>query len=656
MNSQTPSTRNRLKGSITVIALITCFILLLIGLGITELLHFSMTISDRDYEWNRGRWFLEGRTQEFMDGVLSGKTPLKAGKSARQEKIDGASQGYSFEIGQKNDTTFLHAVMRWKNRYPIEQYIELRRLNLFDYAVFFQDKLTLTLQRDMMISGAIAAPQGLSIHGGNGQSLRFHSGSEARVDFGTEPPDIDATTFSYPLDEILKNPNFAFNINAGNRFSTFVNKKSLSEMRLPPFEDIWNALLAYRDPAWTIEPSSFFNKKLILNTLSSEKRLLAFGDGYTTRFPNDGAVIKNVYIMKTRSNKRYQTISSRDFSYYQGFEDSRKYFSADKRYLTLHASSKVLDLPLSDDSYRLLNQIRLQGNNARYISRDETVQEIYFDENSRKIKLLQGVDYNYNPKEQTMEILSSAFKRNHVVRLGVGDGRRVEFPFPLLGRVVYLYQRGERAFSYSLTRDQVQFASPPPYGDPIEAFFNPPRVSYKKQPPAEGTGIFIDKIDEAVVLDLDQVYNYPRNHVIIATAPLYIKGRCRSPLLVISRKSIYINNLNPSMEGEPLFAVSGEGVWVYREQNQPENKINKCVIYSPLDGLYTLNESGEAQNFPLSYYGTAVFTMEKTNAVMAGPEIYEKNFFYFPGIKNYADKEPFSHFPLPVEISSVRRN
>ncbi len=50
----------RLKGSVSVIALVFISIILILALSLVNLIYFSMMNTQRDAEINRGRWFLEG--------------------------------------------------------------------------------------------------------------------------------------------------------------------------------------------------------------------------------------------------------------------------------------------------------------------------------------------------------------------------------------------------------------------------------------------------------------------------------------------------------------------------------------------------------------------------------------------------------------------
>ena len=430
----------------------------------------------------------------------------------------------------------------------------------------------------------------------------------------------------------------------------------MKELKIPGFKQMWDSFIKYSDESWIITAYTLFDKKNIINYLSSEKKLLAFGDGFTTKIPIDNEEIRNIYIKKTPYNSRFQKIPSFEYSYYYGFDEKSKYFRTDRRNLYLNASSSTVAINITDESIKRLGYFSLFGNNYSYLSKDETIQELYFNQIDGKTRLINGVDFEYFLSEKSIHVLAQSFYRNQTILLGTGDGIKRVFPFRTMGRIMYIYVNNRKDTSYSVDRDTITFSSPPQYGAEIRAFFDPPRLLIRKSPPNDTTGIFIDKIDEAVVLDFDQIQNYPRQNVIFAYSPLLIRGTCRMPLVIISKESIYIENLNPNLDGEPVMMIAQKGVWLYRRAGQIENKVNKAVIISPLNALYNIFETGEFQNPAVNIYGSTVLTFENPDGIMNQDGLFEKNFFYFEGLKKYLQVKPFSLFPYPLEIINIRRN
>jgi hypothetical protein len=646
----------KIRASVSVIALVTVSILLLIGVGITNMVYFSMTSSSRDFEVTRGRWFLEGRVEEYFDAVISGSKELRPGQLVFKERIDGRNQEYRFEISKNSAAYTLHATMRWKDRYTIEQSIEFRRRNAFEYAFFLAGDKDVEITRDMLFSGRVGFTGSWSVREKNDQHV--WGDGHTVFEYADAVPVFSPRYSEIPVRDILKNPNGVFNLSRMDPpADAFRKDPALTEMRLPSFDAVWKTYTSMADPSWIIDESTMFDRYKVLNALTSEKELIAFGDGFSTRFPIEGQDVRNVYLMQTASDARFQMVPSLDYLYFRGPENRSAFFMTKGKELQLLASQNAVSMNMPEESLGELSYFGFKGGYYCYLSKDEGVSEVFFEEPDGKHRLVEGVDYEYEKDRLALHILSAAFMRKHSTLLGKGDGKRINFPFQNMGRIMYIYVGGKRSTSYSLGRNTIVFTTAPDPGVEVRTFFDPPRVIVKKAPPGPSVGVFIDKIDDCVVLNLDQIQNPPARGVIISTQPLLIKGTTRSPLAIITSESIYIESVNPSFDdAAPVLLASGKGVWIYRRPEDSASPINKCFIYSPLSGIYTVLSTGDIQNPPVNIWGSSVFTEEKNTGVIVTSGTFEKNFFYWNDAREWLNRDPFVSFPFSLDVLRVRRN
>ena len=167
-------------------------------------------------------------------------------------------------------------------------------------------------------------------------------------------------------------------------------------------------------------------------------------------------------------------------------------------------------------------------------------------------------------------------------------------------------------------------------------------------------GIFIDKEEKVIRLHLPSIQNYPKNGVIFSKQPMLITGKTSQPLVILCTENVYLENINAGDDGEPIFVASDKGVWIYQRNYAAQNPINKCLIYTPLNDLMTVYDDGTINNPPITIYGSVFFSGERESDVM-DMDLFEKNFIYFDGIKDYLTKPPFSYFPFPIKIQQVVR-
>ncbi len=646
------------RSSVTITALVTTSVLMIIGTALINLVYFSMTSSERESENLRARWFLEGRVQEYFDGMLSGEILPRSGKFRYQEKIDNRNEIYNLDLRESQGKFYLHASMRWKGRYNTEQLVEFTRLNLFDYTLFFKGKNEVKLDQNMLVYGNIGVIGELRIDTLSDAGLYIYADSKYTpyLSYAGPKPSINPTFFNNPMADLLENAliNLDFSQQRVSESSFYQSRAALKDIHFPTFDDIWKAFAPFYDQSWYITDPTFFDTLGIVNYVSSEKELVGLGTGSATRFDVFGKKFHYVYVKNNIPDWELQNINGIEYAYFSGYQNRTQFFTIERGQLALKASETAVSILLPEDAYRTYGGFYLSGEGWSFISKSETIDQLYFNTVQLTARLLPGIDFYYHPADRFIEITSDSYFRQHSQTIGIGSGNQSTFSFYNYGGRVYLYEGMNRTSEFNSVMGNLVFNSPPAPGVPIRAIINPPIMFVKKAPPADGAGIFVDKSEEAIILDLDEMQNPPENGVIMANYPLVIRGTANVPLAIINSENIYIENLNPDDNGKPVMLVSRRGVWLYRQSDKSDNKINTCIIYTPLNGLYLVSETGDFQNPPINIHGSVIFSGEYSHGAM-DVEIYSKNFFYDHKILDYVKSYPLSLFPLPVEVMSVRR-
>lgn len=569
--------------------------------------------------------------------------------------------------------------MKWKEKYDIEQLIEFSRLNLLDYVTYINGNLNVSLDENIAIAGNMGLSGYFNVTVSPDKQLYLYSSSffKPRIDYFTSSGEIKPFFFTNSPIILLTN---ALLTNSQQNFEQIdigvkpFNKDGIIQVKmsekpeLPSFNTIWNAYYPYRDDLWLINDYGFSGSINIINPVSSEKELIAFGDEYSTSFECRAESNRNVYIKKNVKEKRFQDITSREYSYYYG-ENINIFFNFDKRKLNLKASSNPVLLNLPESAYQTFGNYSLSGKDWSVLSGNEKIDSIYFNRPTLIYRLMEGIDYRYNPGLKTIDILSEKFYRDNTFLLGTGDGQTDFFRFNHISGDFFIYIGNKRTASFSFSNGIVSFNTPPENGKEIKAF-TIPKLYIKKSPPDKNTGIFIDKTDKAIILDLNLIQNCPANGVILSYLPLLVRGTSLYPLVIISTENIYLEEINSYNKGEPVFFVSGKGVWIYEKANKTNkqidnisnlianrivNHIDRCVIYTPLKGLYTVTEAGEMGKNPASIYGSVIFSFENEKGTMDW-NFFQNNYIYYSRITNYINRMPFSIFPFPFSIEKVRRS
>jgi len=648
----------RKKASATIVAMVAVAILAVLSLVILQIISQSQLNINWQLERNRANWFLEGRLQWLMDGFINGSLPLKPGEYSYKEQLEGKEIYWNLTINKIQERRFILTLNSlWNGRIPIKRKIVFDNDNLFDYSFFVNGKMDLILERDVAFHGRIGANGDFSLRTPTGGKIYFFCNSDFT-------PVIDCRGSFFTLNKpllftnspffLIQNPDL--NTSKLSLYSNNITINRLSdEVKIPSFDSLWTLFYPYRDEVWCIGPFSYLPSKNIINTLSSEKRLLAIGDGYSTTFDCSAEKVGNIYIRKINVSNR-NIVDSLQYAYFYSKDVPREnYYSYDRGRLVLRASMTPVLVSLPDEAFNQFGEISLGGKDFSFVSIDERIEKLSFYKPSFGNIFEEGRDFVYDSAKRKIKMVSPEFFNNFTQKLGYGDGRTKVFPVVRTLDRFYFYIGGERTVNFKLFPNRVEFSNPPPSGKEITAMRSTSLFFIQKRAPAENVGIFTDREEKAMVIDFSTVQNYPSGGVILSTVPLLIRGESAMPIIVLSKENIYLQNLNPSNRGEPVLVASGKGVWFYKAEKQKEIKINRAIIYSPLRGLYTIDEKGNQSDMPLTVYGSVFLTLENEKGAMDFPSIAQ-NILYYGSITNYVKYRPFSLFPGSLTVLSVERN
>lgn len=650
--------RKRLSASVSVIALVSVTILLLIALILIQLLTFTAGDMDRSAEVLRSRWFLEGRVNEYFDGLMNGDFSLSTGEFTFVEPIDGEEQRYTFDVSEEDGIYTVDLFMRWKDRYNTEQSIRFSRLNFFDYVLFFNTDVSISLEEDLLVYGDIAARGSLSIDN-NGHNFYSYVQNDfvPQFDYLSDSPTISPSFFTNSIIGLFERPYIDFTVGKISLSASKMKDQNLSleNLKLPSFVQIWNAYADFADSSYVLSEIPSRKSRTIVNYMSGEKELIGYGNGNSTQFKTDREEMLYVYIKSISSGNLIQEIGSLDYAYYSaGTLNSSPFYELENGFLTLKASSEPVQLTLPEDALNSYGGYLLKTEGYRFISLDESLKYLYFDTPYRANRLIKGVDFDYYPSLRWAKITSKAFFYEHSFDLGTGDGKTTSFDFFSPSGSYAIYNGDEKTKNYSIIGSSIVFDSAPSAGNEIHMLYDLPELYFQKEPPSDGTGVFLDLEEDCRVLDLDEIQNYPSHGVIYSYVPILVKGSADEPLVVLSKENIYVQNINPEGSGSPVMLISESGIWAYRPTGITQNPLNKCILITPLNSIYTVYESGLVRNPPMTIWGSVFFTGEGGSTMEY--DTFGKNYLYYEDIALFLDTEPFSLFPLPIELLQIRRD
>lgn len=613
-----------------------------------NLIFFSLQSSVRDLEREKAEWFLEGRIQDYFDALMTGKRMPENGNFDVQTDTDDDRQTLEFKTVRADANSYrLSVSLFWKNRYRVSRTVQYRWMNLSDYTLFFNGPVVLPGIFPIFTDGKIVLNDQVDFMTPS-FPLSFLSRSPYRAEVNTffsKIPRINSFHWNTIIDSIQTVPV----MESGGIAMTRTSDRPVI---IPDFNTVRETFSKSLPNYWSIDQNSFYPRIMIKNALSSEKTTIGYGDGYSVQFSVPPGYEGPIFIRKRIKGTTSGPIDTYRYSYSHG-TGNRNLTGFRQNRVYLNASVDLVKLKIPAEAFQKPGTISLQDDKWSVLSIDEDIDSIYLNNPSVNNELHRGTDYLVT--NGSLKILSDAFRLTSAFFIGMGNGKQKVFPLksPFTENTKIILGDQE-SHDFNLFGNRVQFQSAPPPGIIIKGF-NPPDVFLKKKPPAENTMVMIDLQENAYILDLDKTQNLPSDGLILSTAPLLIRGECRTPLVVISSENIYIETLNPKNTGEPVLLASHKGIWVRGNPNENTVFLNNCFLYSPLPLLPCIGIDGQPKNIELHVYGSAIFTSENTTGVMKHA-VLSGYFFFSPIVQETFSRPPFSLFPKTLTIDSLTRH
>ena len=481
--------KRKWKSTVSIITLVYVTILLLITAALVDMVYFSLNNLEREGEVNRAKWVIEGKTQAVFDDIAVGNIPLEEREWTITDTVDQKEQTIDAVLKQENNIYSLTLTMNWKDRYRYRHEISFLRVNLFDYALYFNNSKQLRLKKNMTVSGNIAVKGDFVMDAIQQQGMFYFDHTVERpyrIEYLDNAPQINPVVCKVNREALIDNPNATAGFTASDSDSgeMVVRNAALAKIDFPSFGKLWETFSPFSDSAWIIEDASLFSTEWIRNPLSSEKEMIAVGDNISTTYKVQATQVPNFYLKKIDSRDRFQRVSSIDYTYSYGPTAGESPFSFYRGQLTLKASAGPFPVLLPEEAYDRFGFIKLGGVGWSLISRDEKIEQLYENEVSPTTLMSGRADYEYLPSMKAIRFLSPKYHQAHHIYIGMGNGRKVSFPFYVSAEQMVVYVAGKRSFNFSLMGSSIVFTTPPAVGEAITMMVNPPRLYMKKAAPA----------------------------------------------------------------------------------------------------------------------------------------------------------------------------
>ncbi|QJR21300.1 hypothetical protein BREVNS_0550 [Brevinematales bacterium NS] len=541
---------SHINASVTVVALVAVTLLFLLSMVMTVMVETGFLETQRSVQKIRSRWFLEGEVAKWFLQWENGELP-PVGK--RDIVLSSLLSGeLVWEVKSTNWTLVGKA---GKGISSSEIHLEGITFPLFATTLFWLHPVKIRLHAPWEIHGNLAISPGSEVI-----TNTYTWKVQKEVIVGERGEDVQL-----PLEKKVVLPEL------------WQRKGDVSSL--------WERAKRMAKDPWVITREAAYPVQEIVNPLHQEKMLLGRGRtqfGLFFRWQNR----IGVYIRGKRStNNNWQ-----EFLYYRGPQRENVFDVDEDNVLQLRLSknpylresSLVVELPV--EAWERLGEILLEGKDVSLISRDEDVWG--FQVGGRYY--IAESDFVYERTHKTIRITSGEFFRRHVVDVAIANGVSREYTLPGGRGNIMVYVDGSRVWNYRRTQTRVIFDTPPPAGSRIQILRGVEDFVLYKKPPSSEEGIFVDKVERCVVLDLDTLENFPENGTIYTTLPLVIRGTAREPLAIVGEASLYLENINPQ-GGAAVLVASRTGVWLLQSDSFPRT-LRHVAMISPLAGLYTVGE------------------------------------------------------------------
>jgi len=380
---------------------------------------------------------------------------------------------------------------------------------------------------------------------------------------------------------------------AANNFLNFNEVSVLSgkpKMSYPHFKNRFGTLVSMAAPSdkYFGENSSQFQRIGIENFKLLEKDFIGVGTGRQSLFhykPRNRK-IRSVYLRKVKQGQLVESVFLDPLA--DADSIGNRFFTARMGVLHLTGFGTRIFLQLQKSSYKDYGKIYYGTPERSYCSIDNPLQKFYIGKISEMQDYREGEDYHVNTFKKTLTFTSRDFltKYYHVLDER-GNGSRMGFSLPAGINVVNAYVNGKSTLFYKKIGNDIFFGNPPPDGASIAIMKLTPRIFGLKNPPSAGVGVFIDKIVKPLRIDLTRLKKYPKNNVLVTDQLVYVTGVASHPITIVSKKDIYIDNINRGAQNPSAVGIiSGGLVWVVN--NKSGANINTRVyIETQGERIYT---------------------------------------------------------------------
>jgi len=552
------------KGSILIVVLLMIFILSFVSIAMLNFTYFYFSDSSLEYERTKLKLVMEYETFQLLKSLRSGQ--IITNLTSTNTNTDGFI--YSLQVKMTNYTnsytyTLLLSGQKIKN---------LKR-EITCFLIYPTDLCYVNMSKVLIPQGSKGALWGY---------VFFNEVENKSPNFLIAfryPPVFSKTTNlkvnSFTAEAEISETEVSARINLRN--------KTTSVYPLDIAIDVGKILekaLKIAKNGWIIDRySKDLNTEKIENPFIAEKEYLgAFK--YSEPYLKVPSYIKvnNVYFSKAKRSY-IDPLESSDVIGSRG-EYSLPFVIMKDGNLWFNTQPVEMKLPL--ESFDEPFKIKLNIPGAKITSKYRKITGIYLD--TPDINLL--LERKVSLQGEVISIIDDNIKSMYYLSLGKGNGIKKEFRLPRDITPQIVFVGNKKIENVFVENFNLVLASPPGSDEEVIVMKKIPKVYIQKSYPPEGTHIYTDKPEYAIVLDFDKINNLPKTPVIFSYLPLVVKGTPNEPVVIASKENIYIDEINTDpLKAKTIVIISAKGVFV----KEYVEVLRNVFIVSRLDGIYRLS-------------------------------------------------------------------
>jgi hypothetical protein len=555
---------NKSKGSILIVVLLMIFILSFISIAMLNFTYFYFSDSSLAYERTKLKFATEYETFRLIKSLKLGKiiTNLISTNTNTDNFI------YSFQVKMTN----------YSNNYKYTlllsgQKIKNLKREITCFLIYPTDFCYVNMSKVLIPQVSRGALWGY---------VFFNEIENKSPDF--------LIAFSHP-PVFSKNTNSKINSFTGEaeisetEVSARINLKGKTNFIYPldmtiDVDKILDKALEIAKGGWIIDRySKDFGTEKIENPFIAEKEYLGTFR-YSTPYLKVPTYIKvnNVYFSEVKRTY-IDPLESSDVIGSRG-EYSLLFITIKDGNLGFNTQPVEMKLPL--ESFEEPFKIKLNTPGTRITSKYRKITGIYLDDTDINLLFEKKVAL----RGETIFITDESIKSKYYLSLGKGNGIKKEFRLPRDTTPQIVFVGNKKIENVFVENFNLVLAHPPSSDEEVIVMKKIPKVYIQKSYPLEGTHIYTDKPEYAVVLDFDKINNLPKIPVIFSYLPLVIKGTPNEPIVIASKENIYVDEINTDpLKAKTMVIISRKGVFV----KEHVEVLRNVFIVSRLDGIYRLS-------------------------------------------------------------------